>query len=141
VKQTPGLGKEYRIMTSSPPLHHMAQHRAGLVFGLGLSSLIINVIGCCSWALIPFPLGLIALILGILGWIFGGSDLKAMHSGIMDPSGMSMTRSGKVLSMISVIMAVAAVILFILAMMGLAAFVTVFLSFLGLAAAEGAVAG
>lgn len=128
-------------MTSSPPPHHMAQHRAGLVFGLGLSSLIINVIGCCSWALIPFPLGLIALILGILGWIFGGSDLKAMHSGIMDPSGLSMTRSGKVLSMISVIMAVAAVILFILAIMGFAAFVTFFLSILGLAAAEGAVAG
>lgn len=32
----------------------LQQHRASVVFGLGLSSLIINVVGCCTFEFIPF---------------------------------------------------------------------------------------
>ena len=67
---------------------------------------------------------------------FWRHDFKAMHSGIMDPSGLSTTRQGKVLSMISVIMAIV-VFLFILAIDCFAAFVTFFLSHWDLAAAAG----
>ena len=63
------------------------QHRASVVFGLGLSSLIINVVGCCS-SFDPLCPNGAQLWLGILGWIFGRHDLRAMHAGIMDQFGI-----------------------------------------------------
>ena len=80
------------------------QHRASVVFGLGLSSLIINVVGCCAFVLIPYVLTVLAAVLGILGWIFGRHDLRAMHAGTMDSSGYSTTKSGKTLAMVSLVL-------------------------------------
>ena len=59
----------------------LQQHRASVVFGLGLSSLIINVVGCCTNLFVPFALTVLAVVLGILGWIFGRHDLRAMREG------------------------------------------------------------
>ena len=78
------------------------QHRANVVFGLGLSSLIINVVGCCASATVPFALTVLAFLLGILGWTFGRHDLRSMRKGSMDASGYSTTKSGKTLAMVSV---------------------------------------
>ena len=54
---------------SEPPV--LQQHRANVVFGLGLSSLIINVMGCCTNQLVPFALTVLALVVQML-IIFGG---------------------------------------------------------------------
>ena len=48
----------------------LQQHRANVVFGLGLSSLIINVMGCCTNQLVPFALTVLAFVVQML-IIFG----------------------------------------------------------------------
>ena len=108
------------------------QHRAGMIFGLGLSSLIINVLGCCTSSIVPFALTVLAIVLGILGWIFGRHDLRAMRNGSMDASGYSTTKSGKTLAMVSVFLSLVALALQTLAILGL-------LAAIGLAGAAGAV--
>jgi len=60
-------------------------HRAGLVLGMGIGGLL-----CC------FPLSIIAFILG-------RSDLAAMDSGRMDPSGRSTTNIGRILGLVGII--------------------------------------
>ncbi len=45
--------------------------------------------------------GLVACgIFALLAWIFGTEDLKKMNQGIMDPSGMANTNTGKILGII-----------------------------------------
>ena len=99
----------------------LQQHRASVVFGLGLSSLIINVVGCCTNQFIPFVLTLLAAVLGILGWVFGRHDLRAMEAGIMDSSGYSTTKSGKTLAVVSVLLSIVVFTLQILIVLGLIA--------------------
>ena len=96
----------------------LQQHRASVVFGLGLSSLIINVVGCCAN---QFVLTVLAVVLGILGWVFGRHDLRAMEVGIMDRSGYSTTKSGKTLAMVSVLLSILVFVLQILMILGLIA--------------------
>jgi hypothetical protein len=64
-------------------------------------------------------LGILSLVicmpLGILAWILGSDDLKAMDAGKMDPGGRSSTEVGKVCGMISTILT--AIILSICAIM------------------------
>ena len=106
----------------------LQQHRASVVFGLGLSSLIINVVGCCAN---QFVLTMLAVVLGILGWVFGRHDLRDMEAGIMDRSGYSTTKSGKTLAMVSVLLSIGGFALQILIVLGLIAAI-------GLAGAAGA---
>ena len=109
----------------------LQQHRASVVFGLGLSSLIINVVGCCTNQFVPFVLTVTAVVLGILAWVFGRHDLQAMEAGIMDRSGYSTTKSGKTLAMVSVLLSIVVFVLQILIVLGLIAAI-------GLAGAAGA---
>ena len=109
----------------------LQQHRASVVFGLGLSSLIINVVGCCANQIVPFVLTVLAVVLGILGWVFGRHDLRAMEAGLMDRSGYSTTKSGKTLAMVSVLLSIVVFALQILIVLGLIAAI-------GLAGAAGA---
>ena len=96
----------------------LQQHRASVVFGLGLSSLIINVVGCCTNQFVPFVFTVLAVVLGILGWVFGRHDLRAMEVGIMDRSGYSTTKSGKTLAMVSVLLSILVFVLQILMILG-----------------------
>jgi hypothetical protein len=62
--------------------------------------------------------GTLILVLGILGfvlcgvftaipaWIMGGTDLKAMDAGQMDPSGRSLTNAGRICGMIATILGI-----------------------------------
>ena len=99
----------------------LQQHRASVVFGLGLSSLIISVVGCCANQFVPFVLTVLAVVLGILGWVFGRHDLRAMEAGLMDRSGYSTTKSGKTLAMVSVFLSIVVFALQILIVLGLIA--------------------
>ena len=97
------------------------QHRASVVFGLGLSSLIINVVGCCTDQFVPFALTVLAVVLGILGWIFGRHDLREMREGTMDASGYATTKSGKTLAIMSVILAGVVLVVRVLIFLGVIA--------------------
>jgi Domain of unknown function (DUF4190) len=70
-------------------------HRATLVLVLGIVGLV-----CCMPA-------------GIVAWVLGHQDLKDMNSGLMDPAGRGMTQAGKILGMISVALAVLALIVWV----------------------------
>ena len=52
---------------------------------------------------------IICLVFGILAWVMGKNDLEKMDQGLMDPSGRSNTKTGKLLGMISTIIAAAGI--------------------------------
>ena len=73
--QPPGFGAQG---------NYALPNRGGLIFALGLISLLI----CC----IP----------GFFAFFMGREDLKKMKDGIMDPTGQGMTQAGMILGAISV---------------------------------------
>ena len=51
-------------------------------------------------------LGLVVCVLfGVAAWVMGNNDLKEMEAGIMDPSGLDTTKTGRLLGMIGTILA------------------------------------
>jgi hypothetical protein len=46
----------------------------------------------------------VCFICGIIAWVMGNSDLREMEAGTMDPSGMGLTKAGKICGMIAVIL-------------------------------------
>lgn len=62
-------------------------HRGGMILTFGILGLL-----CC-------------LPLGIVAWVMGATDLKAIRAGTMDPAGQSMTQAGMVIGIISVVLA------------------------------------
>jgi hypothetical protein len=70
-------------------------HRATLVLVLGIVGIV-----CCMPA-------------GIVAWVLGHQDLKDMTAGLMDPAGRGMTQAGKILGMISVALAVLAILVWL----------------------------
>ncbi len=83
-------------------------HRAGMVLGFGITGLVLSGPGgllgafCCLVCFIPA----IGLVFGILAWVFGNADLRAMADGQMDRSGEGTTRTGMIMGIISVCLAV-----------------------------------
>ncbi len=72
---------------------------------------LILVFGILSW--------LVCFIFGIVAWVMANSDLRAMQEGRMDPTGEGLTKAGKIVGMISVILSLVAIpIMLILLAMG-----------------------
>jgi hypothetical protein len=76
-------------------------HRGILVLVLGIVSLI------CTC----FPVGIIA-------WVLANQDLKEMNAGIMDPTGIGMTKAGKILAMVSIGISILMAIFYALVIVG-----------------------
>jgi hypothetical protein len=72
-----------------------APHRGGMILAFGIIGLV---------TLIP--------IFGILAWIMGNSDMRAIREGRMDPEGESMTNVGRILGIIGTILAVLGILSF-----------------------------
>jgi len=66
-------------------------HRAGVVLGLGITSVVLCALVC------PVPL---AFPVGLVAWIMGHRDLKKMANKLMDPQGRSSTQGGYVCGII-----------------------------------------
>ncbi len=83
----------------------MRPHRGTLILVLGILGLV-----CC-------------VILGIIAWVMGNTDLREMNMGRMDPSGRGLTQAGKICGMISVILALISIVIWGIMLMtgGLAA--------------------
>lgn len=92
-----------------PPFNTMANasmqpHRGTMILVLGILALVLNF-GCgLGW------------ILGIIAWVMGNTDLRAMEAGLMDRTGESMTKAGKICGMISVILVIVGIIIYALLM-------------------------
>ena len=58
-------------------------------------------------------LGLVGICwpLGIVAWVMGNGDLKAMDAGAMDPSGRSTTNAGRICGMIATILMIIGVVI------------------------------
>lgn len=74
----------------------MKPHRGTAVLVLGILGLVICV------------------ICGIVAWVMGNADLRDMESGRMDPSGLGMTKAGKICGMVSVILNIIGIGIFLL---------------------------
>lgn len=75
----------------SPNQHgsHLLPHRGGLILTLGILAIVCNI----------------ALIPGILAWIFGKGDLAQIKRGEMDREGEGLTTAGMYMGMIMTILA------------------------------------
>lgn len=82
-------------MTNGTPPSGLQPHRGVLILVLGILGIV-----CC-------------LITGIVAWVMGNSDLKAMAEGRMDPAGEGLTKAGKICGMIGVILQVVGWIIYI----------------------------
>jgi hypothetical protein len=68
-------------------------HRGVLVLVLGILGIV-----CC-------------FILGIVAWVMGNNDLREMDAGTMDPSGLGLTKAGKICGMVGVILAIIGIVI------------------------------
>lgn len=75
-----------------PPAAFQRAHR-------GMAILVLGIIGvvCC-------------IIPGIIAWVMGDSDLRDMSAGRMDPSGRGLTQAGRILGIVSVVLAIVGII-------------------------------
>jgi hypothetical protein len=79
-------------------------HRGTMILTLGIVGLV-----CCM------PCGIVA-------WVMGNGDLRAMAEGRMDRAGEGMTKAGKVLGMISVALTLIGIVIWVaLTVLGLSA--------------------
>ncbi len=58
----------------------------------------------------------ICVIFGIVAWVMGGGDLRAMAEGRMDPTGEGLTKAGRICGMISVALTIVGIVIGILLM-------------------------
>lgn len=54
---------------------------------------------------------LICVLFGVFAWVMANKDLEEMANGQMDPEGESMTKAGKIIAMISVILSIVGIVL------------------------------
>jgi hypothetical protein len=87
----------------------MQHHRGTLILVLGILSIIIT-----------------CLPLGIIAWVMGNSDLRAMNEGRMDPAGRDLTVGGKICGIIGSILFILGIVamVFFLILGGAAAFLS-----------------
>ena len=79
-----------------PPQQPLAPHRGTVILVLGILGIV-----CC-------------FICGIIAWVMGNNDLRAMAAGRMDPSGQGTTQAGKICGMIGVILWIVGIVIQIL---------------------------
>jgi predicted Zn finger-like uncharacterized protein len=94
-------------------------HRGVLILILGIVSLVL--VGVQAGICLPLP-----LITGLISWIMGGSDLRKMNAGQMDPEGRGMTLAGYICGIIGtalstlILLLCAAYFAFVIVMVGAA---------------------
>ncbi len=88
----------------APPGIPMQPHR-------GVMILVFSIL---SWFL--------CVIFGIVAWILANSDLRAMEEGRMDPTGEGITKAGKIVAMISVILSIVGCVVGIIMVLGFGLF-------------------
>jgi hypothetical protein len=87
-----------------------APHRGGMVVVMGVLSVVLSAMGVFGAVCACFGLFWLAgLVLGILSWLFGHSDLGQMDRGNMDPEGRSPNRTGYICGIVGTSLSVVTV--------------------------------
>lgn len=81
--------------TSPGPIQNMRPHRGVMILVFGILGLVICV------------------IFGIVAWVMGNGDLRAMREGRMDPTGEGLTKAGKICGIIGVVLNIAVFAIYI----------------------------
>ncbi len=89
--------------TPPGPVQHLQPHRGVMILVFGILGLVICV------------------IFGIVAWVMGNGDLRAMAEGRMDPTGEGLTKAGKICGIISVVLNIAIFAIYIVFFVILAA--------------------
>ncbi|MEE9130572.1 MAG: DUF4190 domain-containing protein [Phycisphaerales bacterium] len=84
--------------TQPGPIQHLQPHRGVMILVFGILGLVICV------------------IFGIVAWVMGGGDLRAMAEGRMDPTGEGLTKAGRICGMISVALTIVGIGIWVLIM-------------------------
>ncbi len=84
--------------TQPGPVQNVQPHRGVMILVFGILGLVICV------------------IFGIVAWVMGGGDLRAMAEGRMDPTGEGLTKAGRICGMISVALTIVGIVIGILLM-------------------------
>ncbi len=71
-------------------------HRATVILVLGILSVVL------------------CFICGIIAWVMGNADIKAMNAGTMDPSGRGMTQAGRIIGIVGTVLGCLALVWVIL---------------------------
>ena len=74
----------------------------------------ILVLGILGIALCP--------VVGIVAWVLGAADIRAMDEGRMDPEGRQTTQAGKILGIVAAIMFAVQLLLVLFYVIGIGAF-------------------
>lgn len=96
-------------------------HRGVLVMTFGITGFVLVFVSSGTYflggfahtfvAVGGFPLQIIGLVLSILAWVWGSSDLARMKNGYMDPSGHGNTQAGYITGMIGAILHIISLVL------------------------------
>jgi hypothetical protein len=84
-------------------------HRAGLVLGLGIVSMILSA--TCLLSIFGLPIGVAA-------WAIGQRDLEKIRAGAMDPKGMNTTHAGWICGIVGTVLNALVVVYLALAFVG-----------------------
>ncbi len=98
--------------TQPGPVQNLQPHRGVMILVFG----IIGIVFC--------------VIFGIVAWVMGNGDLRAMREGRMDPTGEGLTKAGKICGIVGVVLNLIAI-----------AFYSVFFVILAAAVVGGAAGG
>ena len=85
--------------TAPGPIQNLQPHRGVLILVFGILGLVMS-----------------CFIFGLVAWIMGNGDLRAMSEGRMDPTGEGLTKAGKICGMISVALSIIGIVIWILVM-------------------------
>ena len=91
------------------PGQMLKPHRGTLVLVLGILSISFGVIG----PLVCVALAPVGLTLGLVALLTAASDLRMMTKHVMDPTGYSITRAGRICGLIGTIISIPLAILII----------------------------
>jgi hypothetical protein len=75
------------------PPDYERHHRGGLILAFGIISLVA-----------VFLCPMIGIVLGILAWIWGNSDLRGIEGGEVDPEGRSLIQAGRICGIIGTVL-------------------------------------
>ncbi len=89
--------------TQPGPIQNVRPHRGVMILVFGILGIVICV------------------IFGIVAWVMGNGDLRAMSEGRMDPTGQGLTKAGKICGIISVVLSIVVVASYIVFFVILAA--------------------
>ncbi|RPI79091.1 MAG: zinc-ribbon domain-containing protein, partial [Planctomycetaceae bacterium] len=90
------------LVGRDPTTLQLQPHRGQLILGLSIGSLV--MCGFC---------GIVGLALSITSWVMASQDLAAMDEGRMDPSGRGLTRAGRIIARIQIVLLVLGVLAYI----------------------------